>query len=321
MFKKAGVLFFYTLTPLHPGSGASVGAVDLPIQRERYTGLPILQASGVKGALRDLAERRATPESEEVKIVFGPPTAEASRFGGALAVTDAHVLLFPVRSVEGVFAWITCPGVVARFLRDLEILRAVNNKGPDLLVLQKAAKLELADNECAVPEGGVRLKSARQVILEDFCFQVKQNAHSTVEGLAEWLSENALPSAVGEYWKNKLKTNLVMLNDNRFSMFTNMATEVITRIKLGETGTVEQGPWDEEHLPCETLLYALVLATDPKLPKEQQNSASIKDASQVIQFSKRTLEQSAWLMQFGGDETVGKGLVYVSFFDGGEGYA
>jgi CRISPR-associated protein Cmr4 len=52
MFKKAGILFFYTLTPLHPGSGASVAAVDLPIQRERHTNFPMIQASGVKGRIK-----------------------------------------------------------------------------------------------------------------------------------------------------------------------------------------------------------------------------------------------------------------------------
>ena len=35
------MLFVYTETSLHAGSGASLGAVDLPIQRERMSALPM----------------------------------------------------------------------------------------------------------------------------------------------------------------------------------------------------------------------------------------------------------------------------------------
>ena len=44
---------FYAVSPIHAGSGASTAAVDLPIQRERHTNWPHIQASGVKGAMRD----------------------------------------------------------------------------------------------------------------------------------------------------------------------------------------------------------------------------------------------------------------------------
>jgi hypothetical protein len=33
MFKQVKLLFLYTETPLHVGSGSSLGTVDLPIQR------------------------------------------------------------------------------------------------------------------------------------------------------------------------------------------------------------------------------------------------------------------------------------------------
>ena len=54
MFKKelCSILTFYAASPIHAGSGASVATVDLPIQRERHTGWPHIQASEVKGALR-----------------------------------------------------------------------------------------------------------------------------------------------------------------------------------------------------------------------------------------------------------------------------
>ncbi|MDA1278093.1 MAG: RAMP superfamily CRISPR-associated protein [Verrucomicrobia bacterium] len=46
-------MFLFTRTPLHIGAGASVGAIDQPIQRERHTGFPIIPATGLKGSFAD----------------------------------------------------------------------------------------------------------------------------------------------------------------------------------------------------------------------------------------------------------------------------
>ncbi|HLY31875.1 MAG TPA: RAMP superfamily CRISPR-associated protein, partial [Ktedonobacterales bacterium] len=51
-YEAAALLFLYTETPLHAGTGASLGIVDLPIQREVHTQYPMIQGSSVKGALR-----------------------------------------------------------------------------------------------------------------------------------------------------------------------------------------------------------------------------------------------------------------------------
>ena len=55
--EHAKLLMFHALSPIHAGSGSSTGAVDLPIQRERHTARPIVQSSGLKGALREAVER------------------------------------------------------------------------------------------------------------------------------------------------------------------------------------------------------------------------------------------------------------------------
>ncbi|HPB82071.1 MAG TPA: RAMP superfamily CRISPR-associated protein, partial [Spirochaetota bacterium] len=52
MNKERDIISLYAVSPLHAGSGSIIGAVDLPIQRERHTGWPHVQASGLKGALR-----------------------------------------------------------------------------------------------------------------------------------------------------------------------------------------------------------------------------------------------------------------------------
>ncbi len=124
----AALLFLHAQTSLHPGSGATVGAVDLPVQRERHTQWPVIPGSSLKGVLREACRRCVKnppgddPDADPwIEAMFGPSTREAAKHAGALAITDARILAFPVRSLRGVFAWVTAPGVVVRLNRDLAL--------------------------------------------------------------------------------------------------------------------------------------------------------------------------------------------------------
>ncbi|NLE46652.1 MAG: type III-B CRISPR module RAMP protein Cmr4, partial [Chloroflexi bacterium] len=113
-------LFLYTESATHAGTGTGLGAVDLPIQREQTTGYPIIQGSGVKGAIRSQSPSTDAEKAKDKNVVFGPKSDPNSppTFAGAAAFGDARVLLFPVRALNGVFVWITCRSVLARFVRD-----------------------------------------------------------------------------------------------------------------------------------------------------------------------------------------------------------
>lgn len=54
------------------------------------------------------------------KALFGTGGGDDDDGGaqGALTVGDARLLCLPVRSLAGVFAWVTCPLVLSRFLRE-----------------------------------------------------------------------------------------------------------------------------------------------------------------------------------------------------------
>src|SRR6187549_1559082 len=92
------VLVLLAETPVHAGGSESLGVVDLPIQREAATRLPVIWGQSLKGALRDAL--RAALSEEEDKGIFGsrPPgdgggAGELSR--GGVAIGDAQLLLFP----------------------------------------------------------------------------------------------------------------------------------------------------------------------------------------------------------------------------------
>lgn len=316
MFEKAAMLFLYCETPVHAGTGTSLSIVDLPIQRERTTGLPIIQASSLKGVLRAetlsiLKRRRDQQADEKVRVLFGPDTQHASEHAGCVSPHDVRLLLFPIRSLVGVFAWATCPLVVERFKR--EMIAAgfhVNWDVPDLPANSQQA---LVTSDAAIVADG-------KVVLEEFAFEAKRD--NGVGQAAGWLKENAFPqSDEYKHFRDWFPKRFVILPDDAFRDFTHLATEVVARIRIDqEKKTVAEGAlWSEEHLPSETLLYAPILVSKPlaskdKLPDEFKENGK-PSAQKVLDFlvGLAKADNNPYLdrLQIGGDETVGRGIVKV----------
>jgi CRISPR-associated protein Cmr4 len=296
MFDRAAILFLYTETPLHAGSGTSLGIVDLPIQRERTTGYPMIQASGLKGCLRDAVNG----DAPKLKLVFGPDTGrgeEPSEHAGALSVGDARILLFPVRSLMGVFAWITSQNVLARFKREALMAGLSVDWNP----------IGPTDDGSAFVADGSILKANGKVVLEEFAFKAETEKNNSVQTIAKWLKANALPAEDEyAYWRDTLEKRLVILPENAFRDFVQLSTEIIARVRIDDTKkTVERGAlWTEEHLPSETLLYATLFASKPRV---QNPPSDLQDAAAVLNFVKNAVDGKR--LQLGGDATVGRGIV------------
>ncbi len=302
MFDKSAILFLYTETPLHAGSGTSLGIVDLPIQRERTTEYPIVQASGLKGCLRDIANGTS---NAQVDIVFGPEH-DPSAHAGALSVGDARILLFPVRSLVGVFAWVTSQNVLARFRRDAQ---------PAGLNVNWTEKGPSGENAALVANDSMVVAN-ENVVLEEFAFSAQRDKN--VQTIAEWLAQNALPSGDEyNYWRETLPKRLVILPETAFRDFVQFSTEVISRVRIDDQKkTVARGAlWTEEHLPTDTLLYATLFASKPRVGGSQ-----LQDAKAVLDFVNNCVDGRR--LQLGGDSTVGRGFVKVRIVQqGGDSHA
>src|SRR5438067_7093198 len=110
---KTKILYTQVLSPLHAGTGQGAGVIDLPIAREKATGLPFLPGSSLKGTLR------ARCSAQECKQVFGPDTTEVqtdSNHASSAQFSDQRLLLLPIRSLAGTFAWVTSPDVLHRLV-------------------------------------------------------------------------------------------------------------------------------------------------------------------------------------------------------------
>lgn len=313
MFKKIYPFFIIAETSVHAGSGSELGLVDLPIQRERHTDFPKIEASGLKGCIREAFEssnKKIKFNSNEAKVndnisislVFGPEGEKAH--AGAVTFTDARILLFPVKSLKGIFAWISCPMVLERFKKDLKLAGMTFNNFSDF------------NTQNTIPNQS-NLAIESKVILEEFTFEVKEN--DTTSNFANWLADKIFPKDnTYNYWREKLKKDLVILSDDDFKQFVKTSTEVITRTKIDDaTGTVQTGAlWTEEYLPQETILYSLAMFTAPRVEDDQKEifkaETPEKEVELVVEFLKRGLPG---VIQIGGNQTIGKGFVRINFVE------
>ena len=256
-------------------------------------------------------EKKAEPKikfEEAIDLAFGPDQGDLH--AGALGFTDARLLLFPVKSMKGVFVWITCPFVLEKLQMDLDVCY---QNGPDKkgsLPIPAIVDLAGTPNKgyCAVPKDAkAQLAINNNVLLEEYAFEIKD---IDVTALADQLSKLTN--------NQQIKDKLVVLSNDEFRDFVMLSTEVITRIKINnETGTVQDGAlFTEEYLPTESILYSLALTT-PIF----NNQKGIFDAKKtgkpeeraVMDFFQQGLPD---VIQLGGNATIGKGIVRTSMLEG-----
>lgn len=289
MSDSAAILYLHAVTSLHPGSGTALGVVDLPIQRERHTNWPVVPGSSLKGVLRE-AMRPALRGNGEWEAIFGPETRNASAHAGAVTFTDARLLAFPVRSLKGVFAWVTCKAVLDRYARDLA-LAGITADGLSSIVDPQTGHMLAHEKSPLLIEG-------QSALLEEFDF-TRSGDSSPV---AEWLSRHA---GADKATQERLQSHLVVLNETDFTHFAVHATEIVARVGIdADTRTVRNGAlFYEEFLPPETLLYAVLLAEGSRKAEVTKTGAAI------LGIVRENLPKT---LQIGAGETIGKGLVAVS---------
>lgn len=269
------VYHLFSQTILHCGSGQSVGVVDQPIIRDRATHLPFVPGSTVRGVLRAHISQQ---NDELTNTLFGyqKPDSEPSP-AGALSITDAHLLLLPVRAVYGIVAYATCPFILQRYKKDLKL---------DLTVPT------VADDQALYPNGNPNHRD-NLMVLEDLDLKAKKCMDT--QKWAEHIAETLYTKDSDDY--KDISKRIIVLPDTVFSFLAETATEIRTRIRIEqETGVTGNGLWTEESLPAESVLWG-VFSTDQTRMKE--------DTRQTLasELNKKPL------LQMGGNMGTGNGLV------------
>ena len=217
----------------------------------------------------------------------GPPRT----MPGAVTLSDARILAFPVRSLAGVFAWVTCPDVLTRLSRDIGIVG-----GAELPRTPKPSR----NSACCV-DGSPLVTGGRKMILEEYEFSCDNGGAE----IAEWVASRAVSDSST---RDRIRHHIVVLHDDDFTHFVRNATEIVARIGLDyQLKTVRPGAlFYEEYLPAETLFYSLVLCRDSYRKGHPASGAELLGwlGAKQIRF-----------LQIGGGETIGKGICAVRFVD------
>lgn len=283
------LLTLHALSPLHCGTGQAVGAIELPIAREKPTNLPIVPGSSIKGVLR------AQQEVKGIHLAaFGPDTANAGDQAGAVQFGDARLVLLPMRSVAGVFAWTTSPYLLRRFKKDLEAA-GKPSWNEEVSVPTK--------QECHASSSTTLVTSLKRIVLEDLDFTTS-GASTMTDGIAKALGDAFFPGDADS--QAFLKSHLCIVHDDVMGLLLDTGTELQAHVRLDpETKTVADGAlWHEESLPVESLLASLVLV-NPEMKKGGGGTS----ASGIGDHLKKLCHKKA--IQFGGKASVGKGLCNV----------
>lgn len=270
---KKMMISFFTRTPLHVGCGSSVGAIDLPVLRERATDLPVVPGSTIKGVLADLfLVLKEVQEKEETKQkwvrtkdgvdLFGnDDTNNASR--GKLMIGEARLLAFPVRSAKGGFVWATSPLLLAR--------QGIEFKQP-LGEMDGYGSEKVAFNDA--------------FILEEYKINRVGDVTEEIGSLADFCD---LP-----LWKTTLTDRLVILSDTMLAYFAKNACEIAHHNKIDdETGVVAQGAlFSQENVPSEALFIGEVLARDEA--DIQKLQVKIKEEGNLLQVGANATTGLGW---------------------------
>ncbi len=280
-------------TAIHAGTGVSDGKVDLPIMREHHSGFPVVFGSAVKGALRAAAELKLGQDSDEVKVLFGPDTKNASDHAGALLVSDARLLVLPVRSLTSQYRLVTCPALVQRLQQDAD-----------------RYGVDVGDLTVAVEPEQILVASAEKhshLFLEDFAYKCSPEAKLDALIKVVALLSDQPETVVAE--------KIAVVSNDAFAHICAGAIPVNAHIALdSQTKTVTKGAlWYEESLPADTLMY---LGVNSWSSRSQTVAMS---AEECLGHLDALIAGERPYVQVGGNETTGMGWCKVSRLTGLEG--
>lgn len=279
------LFYIHALSPMHMGTGAAVGGIDLPHSREAATRLPNVPGSGIKGVWRDQFPR-TTPENMRL---FGSDWIEGTRDQGALLFSDAWLLCMPVMSYVGDFAWVTSPMSLARFAR--ERCYTLPNVKPPALPRPSVNQAMVSQN-CT-------LQHADHLYLHEL--KIKAIKHQDTQAWAELIAREVFAGEVD--FETAFIERFVVVPEAELVLLSQVGAHVPMRNALDDNKTVKDGAlWSEENMPAETIFWGTVAADTLQ---DRDNTTHLASDS-LAQFM--VLAQETPRLQLGGKATIGRGM-------------
>lgn len=315
------------ITPLHPGSGRSLGEVDLTIQRDPL-GYPIVFASSIKGALKNLCIRKKASRNlrscvdektgvakcseqncEALNIcccLFGSEIGGEESQQALISILDFIPLALPLPSVDEGYVYVSTPLLLTKASLIAEAL-GYKNISDELFTL---ASRESSEKMMAVY---LTAKEPRTIDVAGSTIEVMG---LTSKSSSDFKGSEKLIQNLGGLAVNLLK-KLVIVSDEVGPTILDRGLLRVTRIRLRkDRKTVAEGSlWTEEYIPSGTVFLGGLLIT----PTHNKNCDSVgidvlntentNVVNKVTNEFKDIIGGNTFYFIVGGKETVGKGLV------------
>jgi len=263
------------LTNMHAGSGdTNYGIIDKEVQRDAITSFPIIHASSLKGAFRELFASKAPNGNEDdlVKAIFGDPNSDktvSATHIGSHRFHEAQILALPVRSNFAPYFMATCPAILKELVKNIELFGiSTTDIQEDFEGLKTLSEKNPTDKEPIIythadlPEG--------EAYIDDF---VIKNTENALGKLRTWLGDD------------------VAIFSNKDFGDICKRLPVIARNQLNNG--ISNNLWYEEIVPRRSMFYFFIETDDTN------------------KFDKALSEQHQNRVQVGGNATVGYGLSKV----------
>lgn len=245
----------------------------------------------MKGALRHAAEAWFT--EDELRRCFGSaPASGGTTAPGLVSVGDAQLVAMPVPTLRRTFAWVTSTVALGRLARKYRALEL-----PFDLPVPKDP-----GNGHAPAEGWMG-----EQVLGPINMEIGESGSTGASEWADRIGQDALPDEEPfTHVREKLKEDLILVPGDAMSVLVEESTEISVRVQLDKNKTVAEGPFQSEYLPTESLLAATVTL------HEGLEDAAVDNVKELLGGPGGTA-----LHQVGGDESIGKGLMWTHVVDGG----
>lgn len=261
-----------TLTNTCVGSGEeSFGDVDIIIQKDPVTSIPIFNSSSVKGALKELI--RESGNDSIIKEIFEKSFVK---------FYEARLVLLPLRSSKKVFYYATSANTLLEYVRAIETFGGKETNLVEKLITMNES-LQKSDKEYYVFDGVENLE---------------------VEEFTNYEKYSSLGDADATTLQNLLRLssldNIAVFKEEMFRNICEKSLPVIARNQIGKEGTSEN-LFYEEVLPRMSKLWLMIGFRDVK---ENNNFENIRK-----QLVENILCPN--LVQFGANASIGYGVTRI----------
>ncbi len=287
-------LVIRALTPIHVGSGETSGDVDQPVIKDSL-GIPFIPASSLKGAIK------ANLSDSSLKSVLGSDPGEQPSKPSKVKIYDAYPILFPARSLFGLYVYVTSPYLIRWYMDLQENINRNCWEKLDLNIfinnLDKDKALCIEANRFSLEKLGGKWRNRGLFNEEEFLLEnINDN------GKFKKFLENFLRLSEDE------AKHVAVISDDRITSVINKSLIRYTRVALEDNiKKVREGAlWTEEYVPRNTI-YLSYISYEENL--EKTNKEDYQRISDLITSIKDSL------MFIGGLETLGRGLVRLSIVD------